>query len=119
MSKISLHINLLNKEDKTNLKWEVLGIKRDNVILYNEDNIKVKIDIEKNTLTRENEDYLIEIDFKNNKAFYTLKKYLTRLDLELKTKQIEINNQRIKINYIINMEKEIEYMYEINYEVIK
>ncbi len=119
MSKISLHIRLVNKEDKTDLKWETVGIKRDNIIIYNEDTIKVKIDLDKNTLTRENNDYLIELDFNNNKAFYTLKKYLNRLELDLKTKKVETNNENIKINYIINMEKEVEYMYEINYEVVK
>lgn len=118
MSKISLHIRLINKEDKTDLKWETLGIKRDNIIIYNEDTVKVKIDLDKSTLIRENDDYSVEFDFKNNKSFYTLKKYLNRLELDLKTKKVEINNKNIKINYIINMEKEVEYMYEINYEVI-
>lgn len=119
MSKISLHINLLNKKENENLSFELLGILRDNIIVYNEDKIKVKLDLENYFLTRENEEYLIKLDFKNNKGIYYLKKYFKNFGLDLKTKKINVKENNIEINYIINMDSENEYIYKIKYEVIK
>lgn len=119
MSKISLHINLLNKKENENLSFELLGIKRDNIIIYNEDKIKVKVDLENYFLTRESEEYLIKLDFKKNEGIYYLKNYFKSFNLDLKTKKVDIKENNIKINYIINIDNENEYIYEIKYEVIK
>lgn len=80
-----------------------------NTITYLEEDILVKIEIKDNIkIIRENDEYILEMVFKdsqttNNK--FILKENNYALDLPITTKKLQINKDKIEIEYEVNDEK--------------
>lgn len=120
MKKINLNIKLISNANKINEK--VIGniVEESKEIIYQEqDDLKtnVKFNYEKNILTRENDDLLLEYKFIENKVtkgLITVKEYNKILEIELKTLNIKKEKNYIEIEYILENEK---YLYIISMEV--
>ena len=111
MSKVKLIIKLNEQESI------IEGIKNKDSIIYKENDILVKIKYNNNLyITRENDEYKLELNFENNECLYLLKKYNKNMNLEIKTKRINIDNNKIEIEYSI-YEENIKF--EIEFEEIK
>lgn len=98
------------------------GIKNKNNIIYKDNNVSVKIifsDIIK--IIRENSEYKIELNFNKNektKINYLLKEYNKSLELNLVTKNININNNYIEILYEIIDSDEGNINFKLEFEEI-
>ena len=98
------------------------GIKNKNNIIYKDNNVSVKIifsDIIK--IIRENSEYKIELNFNKNKKTkinYLLKEYNKSLELNLVTKNININNNYIEILYEIIDNNEGNINFKLEFEEI-
>ena len=99
---------ILETEDEI-LNNNTLGIITDNTIKYNDNNIivVVKYDDNKVVITRENNEYQLEMIFVKDKTIngnYLLKDNNINLKLEILTKELIIDNNKIEITYILNDE---------------
>lgn len=120
LKKINLNIKLISNANKINEK--VIGNiieERKEIIYQEQDDLKtnVKFNYEKNILTRENDDLLLEYKFIENKVtkgLITVKEYNKILEIELKTLNIKKEKNYIEIEYILENEK---YLYIISMEV--
>ena len=69
----------------------------------------VKIEIKDNIkITRENDEYILEMVFKDNQTTnnkFILKENNYALDLPITTKKLQINKDKIEIEYEVNDEK--------------
>ena len=86
MKKRKLHIKL------NNTSFTTLGEVDDNIITYYESNklrSKMIIDLNKETLVKENIDYKISLDFKENNEIY-LKKEQGKIDLNIKLLKFKV-----------------------------
>lgn len=98
------------------------GIKNKNNIIYKDNNVSVKIifsDIIK--IIRENSEYKIELNFNKNektKVNYLLQEYNKSLELNLVTKNININNNYIEILYEIVDNNEGNINFKLEFEEI-
>lgn len=98
------------------------GIKTKNNIIYKDNNVSVKIifsDIIK--IIRENNEYRIELNFNKNektRVNYLLKEYNKSLELNLVTKNININNNYIEILYEIIDNNEGNINFKLEFEEI-
>ncbi|HHU54798.1 MAG TPA: DUF1934 family protein [Mollicutes bacterium] len=124
MSKIQ--INSILKTSNEVIKKEFMGIIIDNKIIYDEDKIKVTILLNKDQLKmkRETSDYCISFAFSNNctsKCVYNVKKPNMVIYLNVETKCLIIDDNRIIIEYDLYQEKELieSVMFELMYEVIR
>ena len=109
MGKIDIKIKV------NNYKINTKGIKQKNIItcIDNNDNqTKIKIDTENLILKRENNDIIINIDFKNKNIEYYLKEHNKKVNTPIKVNKIRKQPQKIKINYI----NEEEFALEITYK---
>lgn len=122
MSKIRLKTKLNNKENSFEKK--INGILNNQVLIFYEDKIKVKIEIQndKIKIIRSTDEYKITMDFQK---FLTIEgkydiKNIGILDLKTKTKELIIKDNKIYIEYIlyINNEDLGLNIYEIEYEAI-
>jgi len=105
MKIIKINSVLSNFENETTT-IEALGQynEKDNIIMYKEEELDVKITILENRiiLERKNEDYDLELEFELNevkKCKYDVKSIGLCLDIEVVTKILEIEENRIYINY--------------------
>ena len=108
MEKRKLHIKLNNESFNT------LGEVDNNIIMYYESNklrSKMIIDLEKETLVKENIDYKISLDFKKNNEIY-LKKEDGKINLDIKLIKFKKDDKKLIINYQIVDSKE-EVLLEI------
>lgn len=108
MSKVK--INYILKSDRIRTV-ETEGILNKNHLVFKDDDIMFNIDLDNLILNRENEEYNLTLDFKNNKGSLKVKK-LGLVDIKLITKKID----NLNIKYILNDE---EFELKINYEVIE
>jgi len=98
MEKINIQIytNLNNLEETCNL----LAIKDHDVIKYNDlENNIVIVDMKKNIMTRENNDYQFIMNFNENNKIIKLKEYNKLFDKQIKTLLIEKKNNSYIIRY--------------------
>lgn len=106
MSKIKIKTTVNNE------KFLFKGIKKQNKIIYKDDDISVTIDISNIiVLTRENLDFKLQLIFDQNKettGTYLLKMNNNYLELQVKTKKLVIEPKFIEIIYIINSSDEIK-----------
>ena len=104
MEKRKLHIKL-NHESFT-----TLGSIDNNIITYYESNklrSKMIIDLEKETLVKENIDYKISLDFKKNNEIF-LKKEDGKINLDIKLLKFKKDDKSLIINYqIIDSKEEV------------
>ena len=102
MEKRKLHIKLNHEEFNT------LGSVDNNIITYYESNklrSKMTIDLNKETLVKENIDYKISLDFKKNNDIY-LKKEDGKINIDIKLIKFIKDAKKVIINYQIVDSKE-------------
>ncbi len=111
MSKVRIKTTINEK------KSIFIGIKKQNRIIYNDIDILVAIDIaDIVTLRRENSEFKLNLIFdknKNTKGIYLLKKSNKYLELQVKTEELIIESNNIKIIYhIVDGAETIEFKLE-------
>lgn len=107
-TKIKVYSKLNNIEENN----EFLAIKNDNVIKYIDlENNKMVIDIKNNLITRENKDYLFNLDFANEKIVITMKKLDKIFEKEMKIIDISISNSMYSVKYLLTDENIINEYY--------
>lgn len=123
---VKIKINSSLKTDEDNVLGEFLGTFDNNIIVYQENNINVTLLIKDNKIkmSRIADDYDIELDFALDqiaKGIYDIKKHKIKMDLEVKTNILEINNNKIFIEYELKLNDENMgiFSFEIKYEVIQ
>lgn len=124
MVKIKINSSLKTNEDI--VLGEFLGTFDENKIFYQEDNINVTILVEDNKIkmSRTTNDYVIELNFaldQITKGIYDIKNHNIKMDLEVKTNILEINNNKLFIEYELKLNDEDMgvFSFEIKYEVIQ
>jgi len=102
----------LLKSKELEQKEDILIEKQEQIIYFSlKDNSKNRLSIQDKILTRETEEILLELDFKNSKnSLIYLKKEHLEYRLDIKVVEYEIKMPQIKIRYILNNE---EYLFEI------
>ena len=108
MEKKKLHIKLNHEEFNT------IGEIDNNIITYYESNklrSKMTIDLNKETLVKENIDYKISLDFKKNNEIF-LKKENGKINIDIKLIKFKVDSKKVIINYQIVDSKE-EVLLEI------
>ena len=105
---INVYTKLNNIEENT----EFLAIKDDKIIKYIdlEDN-KMTIDMVNNIITRENIDYIFNLDFNNNKILITVKKLNKIIEKEIKTIKILKNAKKYLVRYLLKDDNIINEYY--------
>lgn len=105
-------VKIKNKEETIKEKVEIES--KNNKISYLENKkTKVLFDLEKEILMRENKEIYMELFFKEEKAIIYIKNLRKNIEIVLKTKKIDISNNKIVIQY--EMEKNL-YLYELEME---
>lgn len=101
------------KSPELNQKKEYDGTFENNRILYNDDT-SVMIDLDNKILRRENDSYIIDLDFDKNIYELHLKEYdmKTELDVNLDMFLILENKVEIKYHFKSDLENKIEYKIE-------
>ena len=114
MKKIKIHSILSNSDNETTIvDEEVMFDEVDNVISYMEDDLKVSISIFETfvKMRRCNEDYDLNLEFDLNEdkvCKYSVKSIGLDLDLLVRTKELEIYDNRVYIKYeLFNDQKSI------------
>ena len=115
--KIKVKGYLENKANDEKLLIDTFGIRNKKNLSYKQEDViyKIKIFDNKIILIRENSDFINTFIFeknKNTKSEYYLKKYATNIDIELRTQELFIDDEKIEIRYIIKDTSE-EYHYII------
>ena len=121
MKKIKIHSILSNSDNETTIvDEEVMFDEVDNVITYMEDDLKVSISIFETfvKMRRCNEDYDLNLEFDLNEdkvCKYSVKSIGLDLDLLVRTKELEIYDNRVYIKYeLYNDQKSIgEFEYKL------
>lgn len=121
MKKIKIHSILSNSDNETTIvDEEVMLDEIDNVITYMEDDLKVSISIFETfvKIRRCNEDYDLNLEFDLNEdkiCKYSVKSIGLDLDLLVRTKELEIEDNRVYIKYeLFNDQKSIgEFEYKL------
>ena len=121
MKKIKIHSILSNSDNETTIvDEEVMFDEVDNVITYMEDDLKVSISIFETfvKMRRCNEDYDLNLEFDLNEdkvCTYFVKSIGLDLDLLVRTKELEIYDNRVYIKYeLFNDQKSIgEFEYKL------
>ncbi len=121
MKKIKIHSILSNSDNETTIvDEEVMFDEVDNVITYMEDDLKVSISIFETfvKMRRCNEDYDLNLEFDLNEdkvCKYFVKSIGLDLDLLVRTKELEIYDNRVYIKYeLFNDQKSIgEFEYKL------
>ena len=121
MKKIKIHSILSNSDNETTIvDEEVMFDEVNNVITYMEDDLKVSISIFETfvKMRRCNEDYDLNLEFDLNEdkvCKYSVKSIGLDLDLLVRTKELEIDDNRIYIKYeLFNDQKPIgEFEYKL------
>ena len=121
MKKIKIHSILSNSDNETTIvDEEVMFDEVDNVITYMEDDLKVSISIFETfvKMRRCNEDYDLNLEFDLNEdkvCKYSVKSIGLDLDLLVRTKELEIDDNCIYIKYeLFNDQKSIgEFEYKL------
>lgn len=116
MSKESIKVTIKNSEN--NSSFETNAIIQENIIKYKEDNNTiVKFNYDTNELTRENSELRMNYLFSNENpttGTIFIKDLNKELELEIKTKRVQIKNSDIEIEFLV---EENDFLYKI--EVIK
>lgn len=121
MKKIKIHSILSNSDNETTIvDEEVMFDEIDNVITYMEDDLKVSISIFETfvKIRRFNEDYDLNLEFdlsEDKICKYSVKSIGLDLDLLVRTKELEIEDNRVYIKYeLFNDQKSIgEFEYKL------
>ncbi len=97
MSKIKIK-TIVNEE-----VLETVGLLNNNIIIYNDKDVQVKISIgDIFYIIRESSEFKLKLDFSNNLVFYELKNYHQTLELKIDKKLLQISNNKINLEYAIS-----------------
>lgn len=96
MSKVIVNYKINDKINRLNAIYI-----NDNIKFIEEKNI-IKYDFEKLLLKRENNEYTLSIDFKNNNCIYELKKINQNLKIPMIIKKIKHDKNYIDVIYEID-----------------
>jgi len=111
----NIKVILKNNDIESTEKYQ--AIINNNKIIYNEKEFKVILDCNNFKMKRENDEYLIKLQFENNKqtkGYCVMKKENVKLDLDIITDYIIKENNLIIIKYnVITTEQNVIYRMEI------
>lgn len=127
MPKIKVKTSLIEHHKITpTIKFECRGTIKDNCLTYHEKDLVVTLIYEKKvaTLIREDANYKLNLLFEEEKrtaGSYLLKEENLVLPIEIKTNKLEINEDKILIDYQINVDDGLTnyFTFILTYEVIK
>ena len=107
MSKIIVNHEVISSEDKSLLN-EIKALKKDDEITYFDNDVKVSVKVLNNRilLTRENDEFKINLEFEENKNLvtdYVIKDLGLKVKLETKTKKVVIKDESIYVSYDLFM----------------
>lgn len=107
MSKIIVNYEVISSEDKSLLN-EIKALKKDDEITYFDKDVKVSLKVLNNRilLTRENDEFKINLEFEENKNLvtdYVIKDLGLKVKLETKTKKVVIKDESIYVSYDLFM----------------
>ncbi|MDD6388460.1 MAG: hypothetical protein PUA68_05295 [Bacilli bacterium] len=122
MGKINIITKLENVNEKKFFSTDCMGLKIDNKIKFFDNNIGITITINDNEIVidRRCDEYEIVIVaslLETKKGIYKIKG-LGNLDLEVKTKKLEINDNGFEVNYlmILDSDNPQEFKYTVTYK---
>ena len=123
MSKVRINSTLINLTENEKTLYEGLGIKNDNKLQYIDNNIVVTLILKEDIiLKRKSKEYEITMNFKDNDSngSYNIFEFNSNIPLEIITKKISKEINKITIEYRLYIDKELmgDYIYELSYEVI-
>ena len=107
MSKIIVNHEVISSEDKSLLN-KIKELKKDDEITYFDNDVKVSLKVLNNRilLTRENDEFKINLEFEENKNLvtdYVIKDLGLKVKLETKTKKVVIKDESIYVSYDLFM----------------
>lgn len=115
MSKINIKVILESNSEVSCEKYK--AIKDDKKIIYNEKECKVIISLNNLTIKRENDEFLSEMNFIPNKetiGYYKLKKENVKMDLQILTDYVIIEENIIIVKYnVLTTNQEVIYKMEV------
>lgn len=121
MSKVNIITKLENVNEKKFFSTDCMGLKIDNKIKFFDNNISITITINDNEIEidRKCDEYEIVIVaslLETKKGIYKIKG-LGNLDLDVKTKKLEINENGFEVNYlmILDSDNPQEFKYTLTY----
>lgn len=121
MGKINIITKLENVNEKKFFSTDCMGLKIDNKIKFFDNNIGITITINDNEIEidRRCDEYEIVIVaslLETKKGVYKIKG-LGNLDLDVKTKKLEINDNGFEVNYlmILDSDNPQEFKYTVTY----
>lgn len=121
-----IRINLSLKSNEETISKDCLGLYQGNKITYLDDKINVTLLLDDNRIkmNRNTEDYIIEMIFSlgaTTQGVYIVKSHKIKMDLTVKTNILEINDNKICIEYELKLNgtEMGRFNYEIIYEVIQ
>ena len=121
MCKINIITKLENVNEKKFFSTDCMGLKIDNKIKFFDNNIGITITINDNEIEidRRCDEYEIVIVaslLETKKGIYKIKG-LGNLDLDVKTKKLEINENGFEVNYlmILDSDNPQEFKYTVTY----
>ena len=124
MSKINIS-TILNSIENGITKYNGVGMLKNNEIIFYENNIKVVVIINDDTvyLKRIHDDYIIELPFENSltkSGIYDIKSDGMQIPIEVTTNvlNVEAGSIHIEYNLILGGVNQGSFVYDIKYEVI-
>ncbi len=107
---MKVKIKVILNSNTSNVNKELMAIKINNNISYNDDNCLTKLFLDDKKLIRENDNFKLIIDFNNQVCYYFLKCINKELSLPINIASLVQKDNSFKVVYFIENEK-------INYEM--
>ena len=122
LSKINV-VATLNGEG-TNHVVKTKGILKNHVLVYSEDQVKVRIQFgDEILLVRENSEYCLTLLFaldQKKEGSYLLKQYSKMLPIEIKTILLKCTDNKLDVQYELSLDGIWKrYQFQVEYEVIE
>lgn len=125
MSKIIVNHKVISNQEKS-LLTDKIGLIKDNLIHYHDDDVYVLVKILKGKvlLTRENNEFKISLNFDKSKASvteYVIKNLGKTLELKTITKELIIKDNYVHVSYdlFINGSFSDSFIYELEWRCLQ
>ena len=124
MQKVKISSNLLNSDgETTNIETTGEFDKENNVITYNENDLKVRLEMFSNKviISRKNNEYDLKLEFQKNEkkeCTYMVKSIGLELTVEVVTNELEITSNSVHLKYELYNEHQIvgKFEYKLIFE---